>query len=94
MSVTASGGAPLGYAYIVAAALLWATIGPVARFALRADIAPLEISFWRAAIGGALFALHATARGRLRIARRDLPAVGAFALFGVTVFYWSYFRAV
>ena len=33
-------------------------------------------------------------RGRLRIARRDLPAVGGFALFGVTIFYWSYFRAV
>jgi len=84
----------LGYAYIVAAALLWATIGPAARFALRASIAPLEISFWRATIGGILFALHATARGRLRIARRDLPAVGGFALFGVTILYWSYFRAV
>ena len=87
-------GATLGYAYIVAAALLWATIGPAARFALRADIEPLEISFWRAAIGGLLFCLHAAVRGRLRIARRDLPAVGGFALLGVTIFYWSYFRAV
>jgi len=84
----------VGYAYIIAAALLWATIGPAARFALRASIAPLEISFWRATIGGLLFALHAVARGRLRIARRDLPAVGGFALFGVTILYWSYFRAV
>ena len=84
----------MGYAYIVGAALLWATIGPVARFALRAGIEPLEISFWRAAFAGLLFALHAGARGRLRIARRDLPAVAGFALFGVTIFYWSYFRAV
>jgi drug/metabolite transporter, DME family len=84
----------MGYAYIIAAALLWATIGPAARFALRAGIAPLEISFWRAAIAGLLFAVHAVMRGRLRIARRDLPAVGGFALFGVTIFYWSYFRAV
>ena len=84
----------MGYAYIIAAALLWATIGPAARFALRAGLDPLEISFWRAAIGGLLFALHAAARGRLRIARRDLPAVGGFALLGVTIFYWSYFRAV
>jgi drug/metabolite transporter, DME family len=30
----------------------------------------------------------------VRIARRDLPAVGGFALFGVAIFYWSYFRAV
>jgi len=84
----------LGYAYILAAALLWATIGPAARFALRAGIDPLEISFWRAAIAGLLFVVHAAARGRLRIAPRDLPAVGGFAVFGVTVFYWSYFRAV
>ena len=84
----------MGYAYIVAAALLWATIGPAARFALRAGIEPLEISFWRAAIAGALFALHATVRGRLHIARRDLPAVAGFAVLGVTIFYWSYFRAV
>ena len=84
----------MGYVYIIAAALLWATIGPAARFALRAGIEPLEISFWRAAIAGLLFALHAVVRGRVRIARRDLPAVGGFALLGVTIFYWSYFRAV
>ena len=83
-----------GYAYIIAAALLWATIGPAARFALRAGIEPLEISFWRATIGGLLFVLHAVVRGRLGIARQDLPAVGGFALLGVTIFYWSYFRAV
>lgn len=86
--------ASLGYTYIIAAALLWGTIGPAARFALRAGIEPLEISFWRAVIGGALFVLHAAMRGRLRVARRDLPAVGGFALLGVTIFYWSYFRAV
>jgi DME family drug/metabolite transporter len=84
----------VGYACITAAALLWATIGPAARFALRAGIEPLEISFWRAAIAGVLFVIHAAARGRLRIARHDLPAVGAFALLGVTILYWSYFRAV
>jgi DME family drug/metabolite transporter len=84
----------LGYAYIAGAALLWATIGPAARFALRAGVTPLELSFWRAGIAGVLFAIHASARGRLRIARRDLPAVGAFAVLGVTLLYWSYFRAV
>ena len=84
----------MGYAYIIGAALLWATIGPAARFALRAGIEPLEMSFWRAAIAGLLFALHAALRGRLCVARRDLPAVGGFALLGVTIFYWAYFRAV
>jgi DME family drug/metabolite transporter len=84
----------LGYAYIAGAALLWATIGPAARFALRAGVTSLELSFWRAAIAGLLFAVHAAARGRIRIARRDLPAVGAFALLGVALLYWAYFRAV
>jgi drug/metabolite transporter, DME family len=84
----------VGYAYIIGAAMLWATIGPAARFALRAGIEPLEMSFWRAAIAGLLFAAHAAARGRLRVERRDLPAVGGFALLGVTIFYWAYFRAV
>ena len=84
----------MGYLFIAGAALLWATIGPVARFAFQVGIAPLEVSFWRAAIGGGLFLAHAAARGKLHIARRDLPAVGGFALLGVTIFYWSYFRAV
>src|SRR5215203_5802788 len=84
----------LAYAYIIAAAMLWATVGPAARFALQAGIEPLEISFWRAAIGGLLFALHAGVRGRLRVARSDLPAVAGFAVLGVTIFYWAYFRAV
>ena len=84
----------MGYAYIAGAALLWATIGPAARFALRAGVTSLELSFWRAAIAGVLFAIHAAARGRVRIARRDLPAVMGFALLGVTFLYWSYFRAV
>lgn len=84
----------MGYLYIIAAALLWGSLGPVARFALDSGIGPLEISFWRAAIAGILFAAHASARRRLRIGRRDLPAVVAFALLGVVLLYWAYFQAV
>lgn len=80
--------------FVFLAALLWATIGPAARFTLQSQVDPLEISFWRAAIAGALFIVRAVARRQRPVARRDLPAVGAFALLGVTVFYWSYFRAV
>jgi DME family drug/metabolite transporter len=84
----------MGYAYIALAAVLWGTLGPAARVALGAGIEPLELSFWRALLGGALFGAHALARGRVRLAPRDLPAVGAFALLGVALFYLSYFRAV
>lgn len=84
----------MGYVYIITAALVWGSLGPVARFVLESGIDPLEISFWRAAIAGALFAAHAAMRRRLAIARRDVPAVVAFALIGVTLLYWAYFQAV
>lgn len=85
---------PMGYAWIALAAVLWGTLGPAARLAFHAGLDPLELSVWRALLGGALFGVHAIAIGRTRIARRDLPAVAAFALLGVAVFYLSYFRAV
>ena len=84
----------MGYLWIVLAAVLWGTLGPTARLPLRDGVEPLELGFWRALLGGALFAAHAIAHRRARIARRDLPAVGAFALLGVALFYVSYFRAV
>lgn len=83
-----------GPGYIIAAALLWATLGPVARFLLQAGVDPLEIGFWRAAMAGALFATHAVIRRQGRIAAADLPALAAFALVGVSVFYVAFFRAV
>jgi DME family drug/metabolite transporter len=84
----------MGYVWIALAAALWGTLGPTARVALGDGVEPLELGFWRALFGGALFATHALARGRMRVARRDLPALGAFALLGVAVFYVAYFRAV
>ena len=84
----------MGYLYIIGAALLWGSLGPVARYALESGIDPLEISFWRAAMAGVLFGVHASARRRIRIAARDLPAVAAFALVGVALLYWAYFQAV
>lgn len=84
----------MGYVFIALAALLWGTLGPVARIALADGVSPLELGFWRALVGGLLFGAHALARGRVRLVRRDLPAVAAFAVVGVALFYVSYFRAV
>lgn len=83
-----------GSAFIIAAALLWATLGPVARFLLQSGVSALEIGFWRAAFAAVLFAAH-TAVGRdAPVASRDFPAIGGFALVGVSLFYLSFFRAV
>lgn len=83
-----------GYGLIALAAILWATLGPVARYSLERGVDPLELSFWRASLAGVLFAVHALATGGGRVARRDLPALVAFALIGVTFLYGAYFQAV
>ena len=80
--------------YILLAAVLWGLLGPVAYVALRAGVGPLEIAFWRALLAAALFAAHAAASGRWRVARGDLPALAAFGLVGVSLFYGAYMLAV
>jgi DME family drug/metabolite transporter len=83
-----------GYAMIALAAVLWGTLGVVSRIVLANGVEPLELSFWRASIGGGLFALHSIWRGKTHVDRRDWPAVAGFAVVGVSVFYMSYLFAV
>ncbi|WP_448595279.1 DMT family transporter [Thermoflexus hugenholtzii] len=84
----------IGYLYVLAAACLWGLIGPLSRLAFAFGWTPLEVAFWRAALAGLLFGLHALRLGRVRVARRDLPAVLAFGLVGVALFYASFQFAV
>jgi len=84
----------VGYLYMLLAAASWALIGPVSRVALERGIAPVEIAFWRALLGGALFAAHAfLLRQRIPKGRELLGAV-SFGLVGVALFYLSYQLAV
>lgn len=84
----------LGHLYVLGAGVLWGLLGPASRFALREGVSPLEVAFWRAAIAALLFVVHATARRRVRVAPRDLPAVAAFGVVGIALLYWAYFRTV
>ncbi|MDB4950035.1 MAG: protein of unknown function transrane [Gemmatimonadetes bacterium] len=84
----------MGYLFVLLAAALWGLLGPVSRFAFQAGVSPMEAAFWRAAMGGVLFGVHAAVRGRVRVARRDLPAVVAFGVAGVALFFAAYLRAV
>lgn len=84
----------MGYVYIVLAAACWAMLGPVARLAFVEGLSPLEVAFWRAALGGACFVVHVLVRRPRGVAKTDLPAVLGFGLVGVTVFYASYLWAV
>jgi DME family drug/metabolite transporter len=84
----------MGYAFVLLAAALWGLLGPASRYAFQAGVTPMEAAFWRAVLGGVLFGAHAAARGQVRVARRDLPAVVGFGLTGVALFFASYLRAV
>src|SRR4051794_32542419 len=77
----------IGYLCIALAAALWGSLGVVSRQVLAAGVGPLELSVWRAAIAGALFAVHAVARGKVHVARADYPVLGIFAVTGVSIFY-------
>ncbi len=84
----------MGYVYIVLAAVCWGLLGPVARLAFQEGVTPMEVAFWRAALGGGCFLLHAGIRPSTWPARRDLPAVAFFGLVGVALFYAAYQLAV
>jgi len=83
-----------GTAFILGAATLWGLVGPVATVAMRDGVTSLEIAFWRAAMGGLLYAAHASRGGAWKVAGRDLPAIAAFGVVGVSLFYSSYLIAV
>ncbi|SMB91931.1 DMT family transporter [Deinococcus hopiensis] len=79
---------------ILTAALLWGLLGILGKQAQAAGVAPLEVAFWRAVLGGALFALHAAVTRAPLPRGRDLGVTVAFGLAGVSVFYGSYQLAV
>jgi len=84
-----------GYLLVFLAAALWGLIGLFSRGILEAGVGPLEIAFWRAALAGGMFVLHALYTRQLRVARvADLLALAGFSLLGVTLFYASYTLAV
>ena len=84
----------LGYIYVLAAATQWGMIGPFARLAFDQGVTPLEVAFWRAGLGGCLFALHALITGQYRVQGRDLPVISVFGLVCVGVFYGAYQKTV
>ncbi len=84
-----------GYLLVLCAAVLWALIGPLSKFLFAEGVTPLEVAFWRSTIGWGLFAVQALAlRTGQRAKASDLPALAAFGLVGVALFYGSYQVAI
>jgi DME family drug/metabolite transporter len=83
-----------GYAFIVAAAVLWGMIGPFSRLAFQEGIAPMEVAFWRALLAWILFGGHAIIRHEVRLYPKDIPYILVFGVCGVSLFYFTYQMAV
>ncbi len=83
-----------GYAFIVAAAVLWGMIGPFSRLAFQEGISPMEVAFWRALLAWILFGGHAMIRREVSLHRKDVPYILVFGVFGVSLFYFFYQMAV
>lgn len=87
-------GARLAPLLILTAAVLWGLLGIFGKQAQAAGVGPLEVAFWRAVLGGALFALHAVLTRSAIPRGRDLLVTAAFGVVGVSVFYGAYQLAV
>src|SRR5690625_7431052 len=83
-----------GVLLIALAAACWGLLGPVSRLAFSEGVSPLEVSFWRAAIGCILFGIHALATRASLPMRRDVPAFILFGLINSVLFFASYQLAV
>ncbi|SEJ63548.1 EamA domain-containing membrane protein RarD [Deinococcus reticulitermitis] len=79
---------------ILTAAVLWGLLGILGKQAQAAGVGPLEVAFWRAVLGGGLFALHALLTRAALPRGRDLLVTAAFGVVGVSVFYGAYQLAV
>jgi drug/metabolite transporter (DMT)-like permease len=71
----------LGYLLTFTAATCWALTGILGKISIQdANLSGFEVAFWRAIIGGAMFAIHAFIVGKWRV---ELRYALAFALFGI-----------
>ena len=68
-----------GYVLAALAAILWSFIGPLSKGAIAEDISPIEVAFWRAALGGLCFAVQTIVSRSMRIPLRH---AAIFFLFG------------
>ncbi len=90
-------GAPrLGTLLVIAAAVLWGSLGVAGRIAFRAGVAPLEAAFYRAAIGFTvlLCGMLVANRPALRIRIRDLGLFALFGLVSIAIFFFVYLFAI
>lgn len=83
-----------GYGFALLAAALWGLLGSISRVCLADGVAPLEVAFWRALIGGLCFVLHGFLRGEWKVPWRHGVIFCLFGVVGVGFFFSVYQIAV
>ncbi|ADV67827.1 DMT family transporter [Deinococcus maricopensis] len=78
-----------GAALVLTAAVLWGLLGIFGKAIQASGLSAPEVAFWRATLGGGLFAAHALATRAAMPRGRDAWVTVAFGLLGVSVFYAS-----
>lgn len=77
--------AVFGYAYVVAASILWGIQWPMSRFCQAQGVVPLEVAFWRALIGGSCFFLHALVIHKLPVRPKHAFALCLFGVWAIGI---------
>ena len=75
----------VGTGYCIMAALAWAIIGPVSRVCFAEGMGPTSVAFWRLAISGLCFLVHALLSGGLHARGRDLVSMLLFGAVNVSL---------
>lgn len=85
-----------GYALVLLAASLWATLGVIYNFLGRFGLPPLAMAGLRAALGGLLLfaGLLILRPAWLRISRRALLLIILYGAIGIALFYAAYINAI
>lgn len=86
----------LGFALVIAGSVLFGVAGSVSKVVLDAGVTPARLTALRClgAAVGLLAYLLVTTPSRLRVSRRDLPALVAVGLAGAAFIQWLYFVAI
>lgn len=78
-----------GYLYVLAAAVLWSLIGPFSKICMEEGLAPLEVAFWRALLGGICFFAQTGICGGARIPVKHAMFFCLFGVLSISVFFSS-----
>ncbi len=84
-----------GYFFIFVAATCWGFLGILGRIAMESGIAPLDVAFWRALIGGSFLFMHALCIKQAKVhSAKDFFGFCFFGIFSIATFFAVYQYAV